>query len=185
MKSTSICIFILFLYSCKHTPLLVREADEPFVIRNSKQLSQVLIDTVSAFAVKDEGKIIIDLEQQPLTVCADLVVNNNPFMSINFAKAALKQDTLEITIFESNESSDHFYKIKVIKGRYIVKYDFSTTMDEKNRQIKTLETKLILNTSDYKKGRIIRGYTSLKGKCNRECYFNPIIVAGNFSAKIE
>lgn len=181
-------LLLLFVWSCKMTSSnSFRLADEPLRIKSTRELKQVLIDSVSEFKVKNEGKEMIDLDNQRMLVGSDLAMNGDSLLSIRFAKASLNQDTLEITIFELNESSDNFYKIKIVGDLYKAKYDFSTPVDQKNREIKTIQTELVLNTSEYDRGKVIRGHTEFRGKCTSECEWKNglITLNGNFVAKIE
>ena len=93
-------------------------------------------------------KEMSDLVNQPMKIESDLTMNGDSLLSIRFAKASLHRDTLEIIFFLLNKSSDYFSKIKVVGGSYKAQYDFSTPVDQKNRQIKTIQTKLVLNASE-------------------------------------
>jgi hypothetical protein len=177
-------MIIVSLFSCAPKKVLLREADEPVIVR-SRQFKPFLVDSQKVFLVRDEGKIVLDFEGRSLNVASDVVQNNDTLHTIRFAKAALDQDTLRITLHELNESSDAFYKMIIVGGKYFAQYDFSTPMDRKNRTIKPLETALILNTAKFEKGATISGHVEFCGKCNRECWQNPIRLSGNFRVRID
>lgn len=68
---------------------------------------------------------VIDLSmigESPDTVRAALVVNDNPYNVIRFAKVFYNDDRLSILIHESNEADDHEYLISILKDKYKIKY---------------------------------------------------------------
>ena len=142
------------------------------------------IDTKKDFKFRNEGKTIKwwDVIE---TVNSDMLVNDDTLTDIQFTKAKLRGDTLDIEIYQSDESHDHHYRIEIIKDRYKIDYDFSYPADTTDRKIQPLDFMLTLITKKFKKGKDIRGYTEFKGKCIQNCYDEILIAKGTFKVTVE
>jgi flagellar basal body L-ring protein FlgH len=151
--------------------------------------SHVLIDKQAKYFVKNEGKVYNnfsgDSEDNELTK-AYLLVNGDTTRTIRSAKATMVGDALTIVIHENNPSYDHRYEIEISKGKYTIKYTFKTPgSEDEKREIVPVKEMLRLNTSTFKKGNAIRGYTEFSGECTGFCWDDTLFVKGNFSIVIE
>jgi hypothetical protein len=142
------------------------------------------VDSKKDFKFRNEGKVIKWWDEQE-TVNSDMLVNNDTLTDIQFTKAKLRGDTLDIEIYQNDESHDHHYKIEIIRDKYKIDYDFSYPADTTDRRIQTLDFMLTLNTKTFKKGKTVKGYTEFKGKCIENCYDNIIIAKGYFKVTVE
>jgi len=106
---------------------------------------------------------------------------------IKFTEAKLKNDTLNILIFEANTIFDYKYKIKIIDDEFKINFWYQTTIDTTEREIKTVKQTLILDKKEFKKGQEIRGHTEYEGQCIKGCATDekPIIIKGNFKVTVE
>lgn len=122
--------------------------------------------------------------ESPDTIRASLVVNDNVFDVIRFAKATCRKGIVTIAIHETNESNDYDYVITISKGKYSIKFNFiSSGGSDDESFVVPHETNLILNTSDFRPGAIVKGYTEFRGKCT-DCK-DDIVVKGNFEIVIK
>jgi hypothetical protein len=152
------------------------------------KLSEVIVDLKRSYEIPNEGKVyntLFDLPEGNDTVNASLIVNGDTLRDIRSAKANLKGDTLRILVYQTDPAYHHQFVISVIKDKYYITYKFLTSGEQVKREIKPLETKLILNSLDFSKGKEIRGYTEYKGKCLKGCWEDLILVKGNFKVVIE
>jgi hypothetical protein len=154
--------------------------------------NQVLIDSNDKYKITNEGKTYYPCgeptPEAPTPVGpkkSSLIVNNDTSRTILFTKAKLKGDTLEILIHHTDPAYHHKYLITIVKGKYFIKYTFKTSGVQEKRTIIPLETKLKLKSSDFKKGKEIRGYTEYKGECTEGCWEKLIQIKGNFSVVIQ
>ncbi|HJS54750.1 MAG TPA: hypothetical protein VJ765_09410 [Chitinophagaceae bacterium] len=119
------------------------------------------------------------------TVNADLRIPNNwgP-TEINFGEADLRGDSLFIEFHGYPGHTVETFKIVVVMDKYWSYYNFRDD-DDFVSKMTPIETKLILNNGNYKKGTAIKGYTEYIGKC-RNCKENKIIeIKGSFKILIE
>ncbi|MFZ6008853.1 MAG: hypothetical protein ACOYXT_00780 [Bacteroidota bacterium] len=122
--------------------------------------------------------------ESPDTVRASLMVNDNVLDVIRFAKATCKNGNVTISIYETNEANDYDYVINISKNKYIIKFNFiSSGESEDESYVVPYETNLMLNTSDFRPGSVIKGHTEFKGKCTT-CK-NEITVKGNFQVTLK
>jgi hypothetical protein len=141
-------------------------------------------DSKKDFRFKNEGKVIEWLDG-PEKIDSDMVVNGDALTDIQFATAKLNGDTLNVEIYQTDESHDHHYRIEIIKNTYKIDYNFSYPVDTVTRKIEPLDFRLIVNTKVFKKGTVLRGYTEFKGKCTVNCYDDIIEAKGFFMVTIE
>jgi hypothetical protein len=118
------------------------------------------------------------------TIRASLLIDDNIYDAIRFAKAFCKNGDLFVLIYETNESSRHKYMISIVKNKFKVTYNYiSSGENEDDGLMVPLETRLVLNTSDFKVGTLLKGYTEFKGTCGN-CK-DSLIVKGNFQVLIK
>jgi len=142
------------------------------------------IDTKKRFNFKNEGKVVNWWDEKE-TINSDMLVNNDTLTDIQFTRAKLSGDMLNIEIYQNDESHDHHYLIEIIKDKFKVDYDFSYPSDTTDRKIQTLDFMLTLDTKKFKKGKVVRGYTEFKGKCVQNCYDEMITAKGTFKVTVE
>ncbi|MEI9919864.1 MAG: hypothetical protein WDO14_13855 [Bacteroidota bacterium] len=152
------------------------------------QQGTVVVDPKRNYTVKSEGEIYNGFDREypeyADTTTADLNFNNSDWINIHFAKANFAGDTLQILVYETNPAFHHQYRISIIDNKFFIYYEFRTSGENVKRIARTLESKLILNTLDFKKGKEIRGYTEYKGECIDDCWSEPISIRGNFKVII-
>jgi len=119
------------------------------------------------------------------TVRAALVVNDNPYIVIRFAKVFYNGDKLSILLHETNESDNHKYLISILNNKYKITYNYiASGENEDDGFIVPYETKLILKKFPLKSGTVLKGYTEFKGKCG-SCKEEWIIVKGTFEVVLK
>jgi hypothetical protein len=151
----------------------------------SKDLKPYLVDKKRTYKIQDEGTEFIDRDVKYVTRAAlNVVMPDSAF--ITYTDAVLRGDTLDILIHKFDESHSHNFQIKIIGSKHAMLYDYSYPVDEVNRKITTMSSKLILNSGVFKKGATIRGYLEYSGKCVQACEDQkaPIVVKGNFAVVI-
>jgi hypothetical protein len=126
------------------------------------------VDKEAVFNIKEEGKTYT-WHREDYIVSADLIVGNDSLTDITNTEARLRTDTLDILIYQTDESHDHNFQIQILKDRCFIFYDYSYPMDEKDRKVKTIEFALTLNTKTFVKGKFIRGHVSYVGRCVSYC----------------
>ena len=149
---------------------------------------KVIVDKNRSFAVKNEGTRHNSLFEIPDTkgvIKSDIMVNDDTTRNIVFTKGELKSDTLKLVIHQTDPSYDHQYVILIARDRYTIDYRFSTSGEDVTRKLKPIETKLILNGLNFRKGGELRGYTEYKAKCLEGCWEDTIVVRGNFIITID
>jgi hypothetical protein len=154
-------------------------------IRSAKDLKPYLVDKNRGYTVQDEGTEFIDHDVKYVTRAA-LDVDMPDRAILSYTDAVLRGDTLDILIHEFDESHNHDFQIRLVGGKHAMLYDYSYPVDEVNRKITTMSSKLILNSGVFKKGATIRGYLEYSGKCVQACEDQkaPIVVKGNFAVVI-
>jgi len=152
--------------------------------------NEVIVDNKSTYDIPNEGKVVntlFDVPETRDTVRSAMILDNDTLFTILFTKAELRGDTLKILIHQTDAAYHQEYVITVIKNRYNITYDLRTPIDPERSIMGTLETKLKLNSLEFKKGKELRGYTEYKGKCIKGCFQGEslVTVKGNFMAVIE
>jgi hypothetical protein len=172
-------LFIIFFFLATH-----------FSCAQKTKWNQVIVESKSSFSISKEGKIVntlFDNQETRDTIKSSLILNNDTLFTILFTKAKLNGDTLSILIHQDDPAYHQEYLITVLKNKYNINYVLSAPVDPEKSKMVASETKLILNSFDYKKGKEIRGYTEYKGRCVKGCFEGdrPVTVKGNFVALIE
>jgi hypothetical protein len=154
-------------------------------VTSSKELKPIVIDKTRSYSVQEEATELIDHELKHVT-CAALEVNMQHGTIISYTDARMRGDTLDILVYDFDESQSNQFQIRVIRDKYKILYDFSYPVDELNRSITTVESTLLLSTGIFKKGAVVRGYVEYTGKCVQACEYvgEQIAVKGNFVALI-
>jgi hypothetical protein len=152
--------------------------------------SEVIVDKNDGYEVPNEGKVLntlFEVAETRDTIRSGMVVNNDPRFTILFTEAEIRGDTLRILIHQTDPAYHQEYIVLVFKGKYNVEYTLSAPIDPERSKMIATETKLKLNTLDFKKGTQIRGYTEYTGKCAKGCFEGnrPVKVKGNFVAIIK
>jgi hypothetical protein len=162
-----------------------KEGIDIIEVRSAKDLKPFVVDKKGVYSVQDEGTEFIDHNVRYITQAA-LEVSMTDRAVISYTDARLRGDTLDILIHDFDESHAHNFQIRIVGGKYAMLYDFSYPVDEVNRKIETLSSKLILNTGSFRKGESVRGYVEYSGKCEQGCEYTPglIVVRGNFMVSI-
>jgi hypothetical protein len=134
----------------------------------------------------EDGIYLSDFDEPNDTIRAAIQVKNedNVFSSIVLSKAELLNDTLKIDLWTTNSAYHHEYQIVIVGKKYFIKYRFAASPGYIDGLLAPLETKLKLNTGQFKKGTNIRGYTEFKTKCIKPCHDGIYIASGNFKATI-
>jgi len=141
---------------------------------------------------KDHYKIlkedsVVDYFGDKLPISSDLKLTDfgkyPNFSELRFCNSRKSGDTLVLTITGGNEAIDHHYEIKVFHSRFVIKYSFQTSGGEPT-EIRQDSCSLVLDSSDFRKGKIIRGHTEFRGKCLKGCYKTDIHIVGNFKTII-
>jgi hypothetical protein len=117
-------------------------------------------------------------------VNADLRIPNTwEPTEINFAEAKLKGDTLYIDFHGYPGHFIETFRITIIKNQYWSNYHFRDDHDFSSK-MSVINTNLTLNTNNFQKGTIIKGYTEYVGKC-RNCKGTKLIeIKGSFKTLI-
>jgi hypothetical protein len=151
---------------------------------------QVTFDSLRQYSITQEDSLI-DIWGKEMNiheyekVNADLRIPNNwgP-TEINFAKANLSGDTLYIEFHGYPGHTIETFKITIVKDKYRSYYSFIDDGDFVSKMT-PLDTKLILNKGNYKKGTTLKGYTEYNGNC-RNCKGNKTIeIKGSFKTLVE
>ncbi|MGC3947588.1 MAG: hypothetical protein QM762_24300 [Chryseolinea sp.] len=153
----------------------------------SKDLREFSVDTKRPYPITSEGVEGSDLEGS-YKISADLIVNNDPFMMIRNAEASVKGDTLDILITDKNESGDYNFQIQIVRTKCYMFYDYSHPVDEDNRKLEILDFSLTLNSGEFKKGKVVRGYVNYHGRCVSYCEYNSsneVKIEGDFVVTIQ
>ncbi len=158
--------------------------DEPLIVKSNKELKPLVLDSSIKCLIKNEDKKL-KFGDEIFVVKSGLLVNDDPMTDILFTQAKLNGDTLDILIYQTDESHDHNYKIKVIRDKYIIHYDFSYPADTTDRKIQTMDFKLILNRKNFYVGQELKGYTEFIGQCLTNCYESRIVAKGFFKVTVE
>lgn len=136
------------------------------------------------YSFRNEGKVI-NWWDGHATINSNMLVNNDTLTDIKFSRASLRGDTLDIELYQNDESHDHHYKVQIVNNKYTISYNFSYPVDTIERKIQALDYWLILNTNKFKRGNTIKGYTEFKGRCLKNCYHDIITAKGYFNVAIE
>jgi len=161
-----------------------------------RDFQSITFDTSNDFRIINEDSVYNALEGvadyvENVKITSDTrIISDSQFKQMNeikFSEAKIKDDTLDILLFETNSVFDYKYKIKIVDNKFKIDFWYQTTIDTTGREIKTLKQILILNKKEFKKGQEIRGHTEYEGQCIRGCIAdeNPIIIKGNFKVKVE
>jgi hypothetical protein len=148
---------------------------------------QVIVDDTQRYPVRDEGGQYKTTSRGPQEIiAADLIINGDSTKKIMSTTAMAKGDTINILIYQTTPAYHHEYSIVLLKGKYKAEYYFLTSGEEVDRKLKTLRTGLKLNSTNYKKGDIIRGSIEYSGECLKGCWGKKDYnIRGNFVVKIE
>lgn len=152
---------------------------------------KIAINNQDLFAISNEDSLLIDITDKsvpPDTIRSEIKFEEIKSL-IRFTSSQIKNDTLEILIYETNSVYHHNYLIKVVNGKFNIYYSFKTVFDYDDgasfeRKIVPSSLRLVLNTSDFKEGSTVRGYTELKGKCKSRGSEMNVSIHGNFKAVI-
>jgi hypothetical protein len=149
------------------------------------------IDPTAEFKIDNEDRVYVD-NIDTLRIMADLSMptKEDPLTTvyeIRFTEAKLTGDTLNILINELNPAYYHKYEIQIVKNKYRVSYNFLSSGEQVDREVKADDFKLILNTRDIKKGKEIRGHTEYKGKCVKGCWPSHSVfdIKGDFKVVVQ
>jgi hypothetical protein len=131
-----------------------------------------------------------DIEEIVKITADTRLISDSQFKQMDemkFAEARLKDDTLNILIFETNTIFDYKYKIKIVDDEFKIDFWYQTTIDTTDREVKTIKQTLVLNRREFKRGQEIRGHTEYEGQCVSGCDGDekPIVIKGNFKVTVE
>jgi hypothetical protein len=127
------------------------------------------------------------------TVTADLKVNYDPKrrdteqIYINSSTARLSGDSLIVNLFHHGLFIWE-YDIIIFRKQFQITSWFKSPISHHVVKIKPLISSLKINSSNFKKGNVLKGYTKLRGKCEgneRECFSKDVLIEGSFNVKIE
>jgi hypothetical protein len=140
-----------------------------------------------SFPIKDEGMSYpISLTGDTDIITSDLIINEDTINSIRSSYAKLSGDSLLITLYGNATAYYHKYRVTIYKNHFDILYDYKISGPYTERKIVTITSKLILNTDDFLKGNIVRGFTQFYGECVRGgCEGKKFNIKGNFKALIE
>ena len=164
--------------------LLILALVAVFRLGLAQNYKSLMVDPKKDYSFKNEGKVI-NWGDSHATINSNMLVNNETLTDIKFTRASLRGDTLNIELYQTDESHDHHYKIQIVNNKYAIDYNFSYPADTLDRKIQALEYRLILNANKFKYGSTIKGYTEFKGKCLYNCYHDIITAKGYFNVTIE
>ena len=100
-------------------------------------------------------------------------------------KSTMKTATeLSIMFHYTTPAYHHVYEIIVANGKYFIKYRFAGAGGMFDEILDPREPKLKLNTDNFQKGQMIRGYTMFKANCIFPCSNGNFVASGNFKAFI-
>jgi hypothetical protein len=142
------------------------------------------VDATRNYVIKDEGEEI-DWYGLKLVVAADLTVNGDTLTMIRYSEAVLRDDTLDILLYQFDAAHDHNFQIRIANNKCFMFYDFSYPADIENRRIETIDFKLTLDNDTFARDSRIRGYVEFTGKCVHYCDATLIRVRGSFVATIQ
>jgi len=145
------------------------------------------VDRTRNFYVESFNKVVdlSSMGESYDTVKAALVIDSSEYDVIRFARASCKNGGVSIFLYETNEAYDHEYTISIMKNKYIINYNRIVSGAEDGDGIMLAhETYLVLNTSDFKVGTVLKGYTEFKGKCATCKNHNWVNIKGSFEVVI-
>lgn len=137
------------------------------------------------YPMKVRATIFFDIPEEAEIISASLVVNSDTLRSVRSTRATHTGDTLKILNYQTDPAYHHEFLVTIYKGKYKIRYNFLTSGEEVNREVSTVESSLILNSLDFKKGKKIRGHTEFKGRCIKGCWEDSILITGNFQFNVE
>jgi len=146
------------------------------------------VDEDDTYPINAENEIYLsDFDDLNDVVTASILVRNERtfFGSIKFSSATLVGDTLTIKLHTTTPAYQHEYLIIVIDKKYTIQYRFALGDGLFDELLAPLKTMLKVNTSHFKKGATIRGYTGFKSKCIAPCDGGLFFASGNFKATIK
>lgn len=159
------------------------------------QLKKLTIDSKNGFEFANEGKkVLVEAFSSfyDSINCSLMVVDNESKKFLEFDSAVLKNDTLDLTFFNYDPPYDiHVCNFKICASKYQANYEHLSVMDQifVDKQIQILDSKLTVNSNDFKKGGKIRGLVELKILCNSGCSESErprqFSIKGNFRAYIK
>jgi|LakMenEpi03Aug12_release.lakeMendotaPanAssembly.Ray.scaffolds.fasta_scaffold1203116_1 hypothetical protein len=192
------------IFNCKISSLaclvFIVFFEPAFAQKKDVYKGQVVTNGNDAFNIQNEDKVLKDESDvyAPYDTVRSDVNFENWNSSVRFTRSTLKENILEIVIYESNPSFDLKYVITVKNKMFKINilYRSPDRAIRENEEvdlflkISPVQSKLILSTLEFKKGTIIRGYTEFQGRCmlgwnDKNNKGERIIkLKGNFKAEI-
>ena len=137
-----------------------------------QKLKQVTYDSIREYQINNEDSLMnlwgngSGSDEYEL-VNADLHITHTFGPSdINFLKAKLNGDTLNLDFHGYPGHTFESFSIIVIKDQYRINFNFIDDTGFASKMI-SKESKLVLNTGDLMKGGVVRGYVEYNGKVHQ------------------
>ena len=146
------------------------------------------LDRSDKYLIDSEDQVYLsDFDEPNDTVRASIEVRNedHAFSKIKLSRARLVNDTLRISLHTTTPAYHHEYEITIANGKYAIKYRFAGGGGVFDEVLEPTDTRLKLNSNQFKKGDIVRGYTEFKAKCVKPCNDGLFSAIGNFKVIIK
>lgn len=145
-----------------------------------------IIDLGNNFNVPNIGSVVHTLGEMQDTINAKVLVNGDTISQIRFTKGFIQGDTVIITAYGLNEATYDELVITMFNSEYTIEYKFEESGVQLDRRMNVKKTKLRLNSNQFERGSIVKGYIEYEAICAQGC-INPnylIVIKGNFHAKL-
>jgi hypothetical protein len=140
------------------------------------------------YKIDHEDQVYVSDFEEPndtITASVEIINENRHFSTIELSEATLVSDTLKITLYTTTSAYHHEYNIFVVNDKYLIKYRFAGGGGIFDEILVPIETTLRLDSKQFKRGSIIRGFTEFKTKCISPCSKGEFIAKGNFKIKVK